>query len=76
MLARSFKIRHQSDVDVKAVINSDLTAYLTDRLKERLAFDIADRAADFGDNNVCLRGFSDAVNKRFLQVIEMLFLCL
>ena len=38
----------QRDVDVEDVLTTELAAHLADRFEERLALDVADRAADFG----------------------------
>ena len=46
------QIRHQRQVDVEAIFLADVQGKLPDRFQERLAFDIADRAADFGNHDV------------------------
>ena len=50
--AGRFQIRHQREMDVQAVFLADIERKLADRFQKRLAFDIADRAADFGDDDV------------------------
>ena len=42
----------ERDVDVEHVLGADLAAELADRLEERLRLDVADRAADLGDDDV------------------------
>ena len=51
-LAGRFEIRHQREMDIKAILLADIERKLANRFQKRLAFDIADRAADLGDDNV------------------------
>jgi type II secretory pathway component PulM len=53
--------RHQRQVDVERVVAADVLAELADRLEERQALDVADRAADLDEHDVdVLRGRADA----------------
>ena len=45
-------VRHQGDVHEHAVLGAQIAADLACGLQERLGFDVADRAADFGDDHV------------------------
>ena len=45
-------VRHQGDVHEHAVLGTQIAADLACGLQERLGFDVADRAADFGDDHV------------------------
>ena len=54
-LAGRLQVRHQRQVDVQAVLLADVERELADRFEERLAFDVADRAADLGDDDVDVR---------------------
>ncbi len=50
---------HQREVDVEDVLAADVPAELADRLEERQALDVADRAADLADADVdALGGFA------------------
>ena len=51
-LAGRLQIRHQRQVDVQAVLLADVERELADGFQKRLAFDVADRAADLGDDHV------------------------
>ena len=55
-LAGRLQIRHQRQVDVQAVLLADVERELADRFEERHALDVADRAADFGDDDVDVVG--------------------
>ena len=44
--------RHQRQVDVERVLAADVEAELADRLEERHALDVADRAADLDEHDV------------------------
>ena len=44
--------RHQREVDVERVVAAGVLAELADRLEERQALDVADRAADLDDDDV------------------------
>ena len=54
-LARRRDIRDERDVDVADVVAPDVLAQLADRFEERQGLDVADRAADLGDDHVGLR---------------------
>ena len=45
-------VRHQRDVQEEAVVAADVVAHLTGRLEERQRLDVADGAADLGDDHV------------------------
>ena len=51
-LARRLDERDEGDVEVEDVLGADLAAELADRLEERERLDVADRAADLGDDDV------------------------
>ena len=51
-LPRRRQIRNQRDVQEKAVLPAHLVAHLAGGLQERLGFDIADGAADLGDDHI------------------------
>ena len=62
-LAGRLDERHERDVDVRDVLRADLAPELADRLEERQRLDVADRAADLGDDDVGrrrLRALPDA----------------
>ena len=44
--------RHQRQVDVERVLAADVLPQLADRLEERQALDVADRAADLDEDDV------------------------
>ena len=46
------QIRHEREVDIEAVFLALIERKLADGFEERLAFDIAHRAADFGDDDI------------------------
>ena len=50
--ARRFQIRDKRQVDVNAVFLPDFEPELTNRFEEREAFDVADRSADFRNDDV------------------------
>ena len=56
LLARRPEVRHEGDVDVADVVAADVLAELPDRLEEREDLDVADRAADLGDDDVDVVG--------------------
>ena len=62
------KIRHQRHVDKQAVLSSDLQGYLSHCFNKRLAFNIADGTPDFGNDDVCVRFFTDLIDK-FLDLV-------
>ncbi len=51
-LAGRLEIRDQRQVDVEAVVLAHVQRKLADRLQERQTFNVADRAADLGDDHV------------------------
>ena len=55
LLPRRPHERHERDVDEEDVAAAELVADLARRLDERLRLDVADRAADLGDDDVGLR---------------------
>ncbi len=71
MLAGGFEIRHEGHMDIQAVVLAYLVTNLSDRLDEGLALDIADRAADLGDDDVCISFFADAVDEALDLVRDM-----
>ena len=52
--------RQQRHVDVQDVVAPHVLAHLADRLEERQALDVADRAADLDDHDVRVPGTRDA----------------
>ena len=50
--ARRGDIRHERHMDIQHVFAADLVFQLARRLEERQGFDVADRAADLGDDHV------------------------
>ena len=62
-LARGLQVRDQRQVDVQAVLAADVEGELADRLQERQALDVADRAADLGDHDVDVVG-GQAMDRR------------
>lgn len=61
-LAGSRDVRQQRDVDVERVVRADFLLDLADGLEERLALDIADRTADFRDDDVSAVRLGDIVD--------------
>ena len=55
-LAGRLQVGDQRQVDVQAVLLADVERELADRLQERQALDVADRAADLGDDDVHVVG--------------------
>ena len=51
-LAGRLQVRHEREVDVEAVLLADIERELANRFQERQALDVADRAADLGDDDV------------------------
>ena len=45
-------VRNQRDVQEEDVVAADVLAHLAGRFEERLGLDVADRAADFGDDDI------------------------
>ena len=61
-LAGGADVRHQREVHVDRVVAPDVLAELADRLEERQALDVADRAADLHQHDVGIApGLADAV---------------
>ncbi len=54
----------ERDVDVEHVLGPDLAPELADRLEERLRLDVADRAADLGDDDVGVGDLRDGADAR------------
>ena len=63
-LARRLDERDQRDVQVEHVLVPDLAPELADRLQERERLDVADRAADLGDDDVRRRDLLRAPDPR------------
>ena len=63
MLVRATKERNKCNMNKETVFLADFERNLSYSFKERLAFNIADRTADFGYNNVCVSLFTYTVNK-------------
>ena len=63
-LARRLDERDERDVDVHDVLRPDLAPELADRLEERQRLDVADRAADLGDDDVGRRRLGRAPDAR------------
>ncbi len=61
-LARRGDPRHERHVDVADVVAALVLAHLTDGLEERQRLDVADRAADLGEDDVGLRLLGEAVH--------------
>lgn len=59
-------------MNVQAVFGPDFDTDLTNRLDERLRLDIADRAADFGDDDVGVDFFADVINKLLFALFPTL----
>ena len=55
-LAGRLQVGDQRQVDVQAVLLADVEGELADRFQERQALDVADRAADLGDDHVHVVG--------------------
>ena len=68
MLIGAGEIRNEGDMQENAVLFRKLQRDLTDSLQKRLAFDIADRTADLGDDDVGVGLFADLIDK-FLDLI-------
>src|SRR5690606_4917867 len=56
-------------VDVHDVLSADIALDLANRFEERQALDIADRAADLGDDDV-RTGFSPGAEHAFLDLVR------
>ena len=59
-LARGLDHRHEGDVQVEHVVAAELGSQLPDRLEERQALDVADRAADLDEHDVDVARGRDA----------------
>lgn len=68
MFVRSAEVRHERHVDEQTVLRVFLEGYLTDGLDERLRFDVAYRASDFGDDDVGV-GLAGRVADEFLDFV-------
>ena len=55
-LGGGLEVGDERQVDVQAVLAADVEGELADRLQERQALDVADRAADLGDDDVDVVG--------------------
>ncbi len=55
-LARGLEVGDQGQMDVQAVLAANVEGELANRFEKRKPFDIADRAADFGDDHVDVVG--------------------
>ena len=49
---RRLQVGHQCQVNVQAIFFADIQRKLPNRFQERLAFDVADGSADFGDHDI------------------------
>ena len=65
------QVRDECHVDVQGVLPANFQAHLADGFDKRLALNVADRAADFGDHHVRVRLFADAVDKMLDLVRDM-----
>src|SRR5207244_12252304 len=61
-LACRADIGQQGEMDEKRPIPFELAMDLAQRLEEWLTLDVADRASNFGDNHMCVRLSSDALD--------------
>ena len=62
LLSRRRDVRHERDVDVKAVFPADFPAHLSHRFEEGLTFDVSYRAAYLRHNDVRVRLLADGVD--------------
>src|SRR5262249_9402454 len=62
-LAGSLEKRHQRQVDVQAILLADIEGELADGLEKGQPLDVADGAADLGDDNIDVLG-GEAVDSR------------
>ena len=62
--ARRPDVGHERDVHVDDILRADFENELPDRLEKRQPFDVADRAADFGDDDVDFFRIGDLTNAR------------
>ena len=63
MFVRTAEERNKCNMNKETVFLADFKRDLSYRLKKRLALDIADCAADLGDNHICVCLFTYTVNK-------------
>ena len=68
MFFRTLQIGHQSNMNKKAVFPADFEGDLPDSLNKRLGLNIADRAANLGNDHIRVGFLTDTVNK-FLDLI-------
>ena len=68
VLVRAAQKGHQRDMNKEAVLSADLQRDLADGLQKGLGLDVADRAADFGDDHIGVGFLTHPVNK-FLDFI-------
>ena len=61
-LARVADVGHERQVDVHAAAPADVDRELADRLQERQRLDVADRAADLGDDDVDVLALADELD--------------
>ena len=71
MLVRAAEEGHERDVDEEAVFAADLQRDLAHGLDEGLGFDVADGAADFGDDHVGIGLHTHAIDKILNLVGDM-----
>ena len=71
VLAGCTQIRHKRHMDIECIFAPDLMSQLPDRFEERLALDIAGRAADLRDDHIRIAAFADAVNEMLDLVGDM-----
>ena len=64
------QIRHQREVNVEAVLLADIERELANRFQKRQAFDVADRAADFGDDDVDARAVVASLRDDALDLVR------
>ena len=65
VFAGCLEVRNQRNMDIEGIILSGFPTDLTDGVNEGLAFDIADGAADFSDDHICIRLFTYRINEAF-----------
>lgn len=71
MFLTALDIGNESYMNKDAVLSADFKRYLTDSLKERLAFDIANRTADFRNYNIGISLFTYIVDKRLNFICDV-----
>ena len=70
-LAGRADVRHQRDVEEEAVVAADLVAHLAGGLEERQRLDVADGAADLGDDDVDPLAVADRPMARMRSLISL-----